>query len=110
MHLLIDIEAGRNVQNLVQFQDLDHTGPLPIIRLNELPVIKRLAHEDVKNFGLTRLAVFHDLGVVDVELGFAVVPITGVLDKGGSELSKRGQCPRNRKGDQSKERLLHGAL
>jgi len=37
--------------------------------------------------GRTVIAVLHDLGVVDVELGLAVVPVACVLNEGGVELS-----------------------
>src|SRR3982751_2897716 len=109
MHLLIDVKASWNVQNLVELQHLDDAGPLPVVGLNELPVVERLAHDDVKHFGLTRLAVAHDLRVVDVELGFAIVPITRVLDEGWRELAEGGPGSTDRNRDQSKKLLLHGA-
>ena len=62
------------------------SGPRRIFRFHELFRIERFAHENVQDFARARNAVADDLRVVDVELGFAVAPVTVVLEQGGSEL------------------------
>ena len=109
VHLLINVETRRNVQNLIHLQHLDDAAPLPVVRFHQLIQIEWLAHQDMENLSLTRLTVAHDLSVVDVELGFAIVPITRVLDEGWRELAEGGPGSTDRNRDQSKKLLLHGA-
>ena len=69
------------MQNLIEFHNWNHTRPLPVVHFCPLLWIERLAYENVQHFARTRLPFAHDLGVVKVELRFAVAPVTVVLQK-----------------------------
>src|SRR5690349_24795158 len=94
MHLLVYINPGRDVEDLVHLQDLDNVRDvLPVVGLDELTQIKWLAHEQMDHFGLPRLPVTHDLGVIEIELGLAIIPVTAVLDEAGRELPEYRSLP-----------------
>ena len=107
MHLLIDVEAGRHVQDLIQLQHRDRFGPLQVVRFHQLLRIERLAHENMQHFARTRLPVTDDLRVVDVELGFAVVPVAVVLEKARSELREAARAEKCRAQDCAQKNFLH---
>src|ERR1044071_8386196 len=89
------------MKDLIELQDRDCLWPRRTFRLYQLFWIKRLAHENVHDFAGARNAITGDLCIVDVELGFAVAPITVVLQQSGRELreeaSAQKQCNRHQK-------------
>ncbi len=81
MHLLADINSGRDVQDLIQLDHVDQIRLIPALRFHELFWIKRLSHQNVQHFAWVRLSFAHDLRIVEIELRFAVAPVAAVLQK-----------------------------
>src|SRR4051812_39064431 len=86
MHLLINVEPGRHVQNLVHLQNRNRIRPRRALYFHELLWIERLAHQDVQHLARPRGSFAHDLRSVDAELRFAVTPVAGVLQQSRREL------------------------
>src|SRR5712692_3883742 len=89
MHLLIKINAGRDMQDLVQLDDVDQIRPFRVVWFYELLRIEWFAHKDVQHLARSRLALANNLRVVEIELGFAVAPVAAVLQKRWRELRGR---------------------
>ena len=90
--MLVDIETGWHMEDLIELQDRDCLWSRRTFRFHQLFRIKRLAHENVQDFAGARNAVTGDLCIVDIELGFAIAPITVVLEQGGRELRCSKPC------------------
>ena len=85
---MVNVKAGRDVEDLVELQHRDRIRLTGVVRLHQLFRIERFAHKNVQDFAGARDAVARDLRVVDVELRFAVGPVAVVLEKRGRELGK----------------------
>jgi len=86
VHLLINVKAGGDVDNLIELQDRDCLWPRRALRFDELFGIEGLADKNVQDFAGTRSAFANELRIVNIELSFAVAPVTVVLEQGGGEL------------------------
>jgi hypothetical protein len=103
VHLLVDVEAGGHVENLIEFQDLDYARLLPLIRFHQLFRIERFAHQNLNHFRRSWLTVADDLRVIEIKFSFPVAPITAILQKCGSELRE------NRRAGVRPIAISHGA-
>src|SRR5947209_19624046 len=90
MHLLAKVQPSWDMKNLIQLQNRDRIGACGSLRFDKLLGIERFADQDVQHFAGTRLALAHDLGVVNVKLSFAVAPVAVVLEEFIGELRIRG--------------------
>src|SRR5678815_1860424 len=102
VHLLIDIETGRDVQDLIQLDHRISAAARAGFSFDQLAIREWLADEDMDDLARTRLAVARLLRIINVELRFAVAPILFVLKKSGGEL-RLGGC-----GEEQEKGGLHG--
>src|SRR5438046_3882265 len=90
------------MEDLIELQDRDCLWPRRTFPLHQLFRIKRLAHENVQDFAGARDAITGDLCIVDIELRFAVAPVTVVLQQGGRELREGPSDKKYGKHDQQR--------
>ena len=89
MHLLVQINSGRDMQDLVQLDHVDQIRPFRVVWFHELLRIERFANKNVQHLARARQSFANDLRVVKIEFGFAAIPVAAVLQKCRSELSGR---------------------